>query len=70
MFYSVFICGMKKLMRNQKSFARVIKQIETELERSDTKRIDIKRKEIKFTKEQIMGYKLYIKNTQDFKLSE
>lgn len=70
MFYSVFICGMKKLMRNQKRFARVIKQIETELERSDTKRIDIKRKEIKFTKEQIMGYKLYIKNTEDFKISE
>jgi hypothetical protein len=36
----------------------VIKQIEAELERTDTKRVDLKRKEIKFTKQQTIGYKL------------
>lgn len=57
-FYSVYIPGIKKFMRQQKPFSKMIKQIEQELDRSDTKRSDLKRKEIKFTKEQAFGYRL------------
>jgi len=57
-FYSVYVPGIKKFMRQEKRFVRAIKQIEAELDRSETKRIEIKRKEIKFTKEQTIGYRL------------
>ena len=49
---------MKKHCKSRRIFKHCMKRIEDELERSDNKRVEMKRALIKFTKENMSGYKL------------
>ena len=49
---------MKKHCKSRRIFKNCMKRIEDELERTDNKRVEVKRALIKFTKENMSGYKL------------
>ena len=56
--YSCYITGIKKHFRTIGLNAKQIVKIEKLIDQSDTKRADVRRIYIKYTKDQPLGYKL------------
>ena len=57
-FYSCYIQGMKRHCKTRRIFKHCMKRIEEELDKTDNKRVEVKRALIKFTKENMSGFKL------------